>query len=63
MNIREFNEEYDNLIKTRRQEGLKKIFDYILKDIDDNYGLITDILPIFTEAESEDYFGTEGLDV
>jgi hypothetical protein len=63
MTIDDFAYEYDRLVESRQKEGLKKIFDYILSDIDRNNTIIGDMLDLFVGLEAEDAFGTEGLDI
>lgn len=63
MTIDDFAYEYEWLVESRQKEGLKKIFDYILSDIDLNNTIIRDMLDLFVGLEAEDAFGTEGLDI
>ena len=62
MTIDEFYyQEYDNLTKKAKQEKLKKIFDFIIKDPDAHLGIIDDFMSTLTGLEADDYFGTEGF--
>lgn len=63
MDIYTFASEYDNLSTNRKVEYVSKIFDFILKEIKNGDSPIfeEDFLSILVEAESNDYFGTEGF--
>lgn len=63
MNIYDFIKEYDDLSKKRKVEYAKKVFDYIVDQINEgeDYAFRTDILPVLVALEGEDYFGTEGF--
>ncbi len=63
MNLQDFAYEYDSLSDSRKLEGLKKLFDTYLSDIDRYSEEIGYVLESAQAAEAEDYFGTEGLDV
>lgn len=63
MMLYDFAYERSSMTRERQEEGLKTLFDAILKDIDHFEGLIETILEAAVEDESNDMFGTEGLDV
>ncbi|AGR47848.2 hypothetical protein PHIM7_148 [Sinorhizobium phage phiM7] len=63
MMINEFAMEYNNLVKKRKVEGLKALFDEVVGSPDRYEDFIIDLLGIASDLEADDYFGTEGLDV
>lgn len=63
MMIHQFLEEYDNLSEERKKAGLKRLFDEIMRDPTQYEDFIDDVLRSAADAEANDYFGTEGLDV
>ena len=63
MNIYDFAYERHSLSIKRQREGLEKLFNLILNDIEHFEGLIETILEAATEEESNDMFGTEGADI
>lgn len=61
MDIQSLGELWDDLNMDRREEATKKIFDYIISDFENFENLIyMELLPLFDNWESMDYFGTEG---
>lgn len=63
MMLHQFLDELGNLSEERHKEGFKKLFDELLRNPDQYEGFLFDILSQAVELESDDYFGTEGLDV
>lgn len=63
MNIDTFAYEFTSLSAERQKKGLKKIFDYLLEDIDGNLEVVDQILEVCNAYEADDGFGTEGLEV
>ena len=64
MNVKEFIDEYDNLTNARRKDFLRRLFGEIVENLDNEAiqdFLEGDLLPLFLEAESNDFFGTEGF--
>ncbi len=64
MNIYTFVEEYHNLSKGRKIAFYRKVFDHLIKEIEnegDSILLEEEFLPSILEAEENDYFGTEGF--
>lgn len=65
MNIYMFYEEYDNLSKERKKEGLHKLIDLLL-EAHDGKGTgpaIDALVDISVDLEADDYFGTEGAHI
>lgn len=63
MTINQFWDEYFSLNEMRQDRGLRSLFDYLREHRTDNESLILDILSICADYESNDMFGTEGLDI
>lgn len=64
MDVLTFSEEYNGLKLYRKVEFYRSIFEYFLTELKEegqSMVLEEDILPILLEAESNDYFGTEGF--
>jgi hypothetical protein len=63
MVLYDFAYERSSMSIDRQKKALKTLFDEILRDIEFHEGLIDSILQEAVECESNDMFGTEGLDV
>lgn len=66
MTLDEFSVEYENLSTSRQREVWDKVFNSFIKSpeaVDNNYGILQEILGVLVVAEAEDYFGTEGFEV
>lgn len=61
MTIDDFAYEYKGLTKERQLEGFRKLFDYLLSDIEEHHGLLMAMLGCAGAEEADDYFGTEGF--
>lgn len=63
MMLYEFAEEYHNLSRTRKQEGLEVLFTELHDNVDRYQDFIEEILSDAVLLEADDYFGTEGFNV
>lgn len=63
MMLYEFEEEYHNLSRTRKQEGLEVLFTELHDNVDRHQDFIKAILSDAVDLEADDYFGTEGFNV
>lgn len=64
MDIATLDDEWENLAMETKRNKWQSIMNYTIKNFDRFEGPIwTEIIPIFRELESMDYFGTEGTDL
>ena len=63
MTINEFYEEYENLTPERKRLALDRLFNEVLRDMEQYEDFIYSVLLEASTLEQDDYFGTEGLDV
>lgn len=63
MNINQFIDEFDNFSLERKRRFLTKLFSQIIDNPNDHEELLLQwLLPVLSDAEADDYFGTEGFD-
>lgn len=63
MNLRDFLDEYENLSKSRIEQGWRALLERLARDPVQYEDLLLSLLDESVLLEQDDYFGTEGLDV